>query len=125
MGVRRIESKDLSTVNKWLGGRKRKDIPANALPDTGFIVDDVAAGFLYLTNSTAAWIEPVVSNPSAKPREVSRAIRDIIENIAELAKTYGVTTLFGMTTKASMVKTIKRLGFEKDAFSYHLLARRI
>jgi hypothetical protein len=56
----------LWTANNW------PIVPAHALPITGRVIMDkdqlVAAGFIYLSNSSIAWLEFVVTNPKAPQR---------------------------------------------------------
>lgn len=98
--MRRFDlSKDLTELNGWYADRGLPEIPAEALPLTGYIEPGVAAGFLYLTDSSLAMLEGFCSN-----RKVGRDLR-----IAALGQI--MAALFADATRLHCVHVI---GFTKS-----------
>ena len=66
LNIRKTNSKDLKTLNKWWDAWPEWQAPAkDFLPETALIVEKnnqpVMCGFLYLTNSKAVLLEWIVS----------------------------------------------------------------
>ena len=112
-------------MNQWRIKHGFEPISRALLPMLGAIVDDTAIGLLYLTNSDAAWIDNMTSNPDAQPKKVAKAVDAIVMRLIDTAREHGVKQLYGVTSKKSMAKWIKRLGFERAVEDYIVLCRRV
>lgn len=82
------------SVCSWWEGHGWPALPMNALPSRGFIVPDVAAGFLYSTDSCIAWMEWVVANPKANARDIYSGVKELVSTIIKEAKEDGFSLVF-------------------------------
>ena len=84
LNIRRIEDQDYSTLKKWWDAWPEWQAPPKTfLPDTGFIVEkndiSIVAGYIYMTNSKAALLEWVISNPDYRESDRKDAIELLIQ----------------------------------------------
>ena len=112
IGARRYKREtDFETVSNWwvLHGEVP---PIEALyPQTGFIVENVAAGFLYRTDSAMAMIEMIIYNPQARRDIRQKALDEVIEAIILEAKALDYSILTGITNKPTVLERSKKFGF--------------
>jgi len=87
------------------------------LPDNGtcgFMVYDkdtpVVAGFLYKTNSKAAWVDWIISNKEYRGRR-KQAILLLLESFNQAAKTMGYEYTIGMTKHQNLIEHYKAAGY--------------
>ncbi len=79
MQVRKYEEKDFDQIKSWLELRKMKVIHPRILPKTGFIVDGVAAVFIYRTDSDLCYLENLISNPESDNEVRDTAIKSLVD----------------------------------------------
>ena len=112
--IRIYEEKDYKTIAHWMSLRDRAPMPEWSIPPSGFIVDDVAAGFLTLTNNYVGILDFYISNPFSSSRERNQALDFITKELIEFAKVMGCK----MITCSSQVNSIQsralKHGFKKD-----------
>lgn len=108
--MRLFEDADIDTVNSWYLAHGEQSVHRSMLPTTGFVVDGVAAGFFYRTDSALAFVHHVVTNPQAGVRARFRAVRDIVRACQDLAKALGIRKLLTWTDVDSIVRVAKRAG---------------
>lgn len=108
-------------VEKWPEKHNFPLPPPEFLPDVGFIVDDTACGFLYISNSKIGWVEWVYSNPE-KPKEQRADALDMLFKLLEItAKELGIRVLFSASAIPAYKSILERNGFEitdKDVVHY-------
>ena len=100
----------MSAVASWAAARGvelREDI----LPPTGFVSDDAAAGWLYLTDSGLGLVESFVTNPDAPAKARARAVVEVGEALIAQAKHLGLTRLVITTGHRAMGREAMRHGF--------------
>jgi len=121
--------KDYSTVAAWWEGHGWNAVPVQVLPKLGVVAhrDDkpVAAGWLYMDNSVGVgWLEWLVADPDAKPREVYKALSAVIDFIKAEARQFGYHTLMSTCRQESLGRLLERNGFQKtDTDVTHYLGR--
>lgn len=103
---------------KWWTDNRFPPPPLDFLPNNGkdgIVVFDahtntnVAAGFVYITNSEVAWIEFLVSNFDVKDRELrTQAIEFVIK---QLITTCGKKYLFSSVKNPNLIKHFINSGF--------------
>lgn len=111
------------TVCGWWKDYEWNPIPLESLPTTGFIVDDVCAGFLYKTDSNIAWLEFVVSNKKANKEEKSKALNLLIESLCEEAKKDKYNVIFTSCQHKGLIQKYLNNGFIKTDLNMTNLIR--
>lgn len=116
---------DLPTVNTWRAARGLPPVPGGTLPSTGYLVEGVAAGFLYLTDApSVALLDGFVSCPDAPLRARQAALAELVERLLHDAKASGAVHVLGLTSRRSMERLVTRLGFH-DAGTYRLMTKEV
>lgn len=91
------------------------------LPDDGqggiMVLDGdipVCAGFLYITNSKAAWVDWIVSNKSyrIKPNR-SMALELLIDTLTNTASNAGYKYAYALLKHSKLIETYEKLGYFK------------
>ncbi|MCK5016133.1 MAG: hypothetical protein KAS32_03595 [Candidatus Peribacteraceae bacterium] len=95
MEVRKYTKEDYPTLVKWWAGHPGwLPVEENLLSTCGFIVDEVCAGFLYFTNSKAAILEWIISDPTATKERRSKGLDLLIDEATYVAKTEGYAVIW-------------------------------
>lgn len=81
------------------------------LPNTGYMVDDVAAGFLYFTDSKIAIIDNFIANKQSSKEERDKALDGIVEALLASAKTGGAKMIKCDSDIDAIKKRAVKLGF--------------
>lgn len=110
--VRYYEDKDFEMVKGWYEKRGLRLDDRNVLPGVGFIVDNVGAGFIYLTDSSIAFIEGYITNKDADRGTRDMALDVISECLIAHAIVAGYKYIKCETKKAAIVGRAKRFGFK-------------
>lgn len=118
--ARQLEDEDYETLKKWWKFW-RFPVPAkNFLPEDGkcgIMIEDsegtqYAAGFLYLTNSDAAWMEYIVSNPEIKDRKLRKqALEGLINQLSYMAKDNDAQWIFTSVKHKGLIERYLECGF--------------
>ena len=101
---------------KWWKDWGFQSPPQDFLSDYGLIVYDgetpVCAGFLYLTNSSVAIINWVISNKEyrKKPNR-NNAIDELLINLTYLCEKSGYKYIFVQNNNSSLIKRFEKHGF--------------
>lgn len=91
------------------------------LPDNGvggLIVLDgdvpICAGYMYATNSKAAWVDWIISNKEYRKKpQRSKAISMLIATLTEISKNTGFKYCYALIKHRSLIETYKELGYTK------------
>lgn len=103
MLVRRILDLDFHEISKWFDARGAKLPDRSLFPKTGFIIDSIAAGFLYFTDSTVGIIDCYISNPDTDSKTRSYALDQITNELIKFARSHGCY-LLKCDTKIEAIK---------------------
>jgi hypothetical protein len=119
LNIRRIEDQDYSTLKKWWDAWPEWQAPPKTfLPDTGFIVEkndiSIVAGYIYMTNSKAALLEWVISNPDYRESDRKDAIELLIQAVERVLKDQGIVHVFTIGRNKHLINTHKKLGWMVD-----------
>ena len=122
MNTRLLKDEDWDTLCEWWKAWPGWESPPKSLlPDNGkgglMVEKDgipIIAGFIYLTNSEACWLEWVVSNPKYKNRDRKQAIELLITSIEQTCKGLGKTHMFSIGRNKHLIETHKKLGWQVD-----------
>lgn len=115
---------DILQLNRWLFNRDMTPLKIENLPKSGFIIDEIAVGFLILTNTNAGILDYFISNPLSKKEERSDALISIANRLIILAKTAGLTAIKCDTKYKSVAEKLQSVGF-KETGSYQSFFREI
>lgn len=109
MIVRRYEPEDFKQIQAW-GNQWGADYEEDQFPNTGFIIDGVAAYFLYSSDSTVCWLENLVSRKGLEPAVKARAIDLLIEKLLNEAVAQGFSVAYAVTDLHSVAKRAQTWG---------------
>lgn len=109
--VRVFRGEDKGMLDSWWEAHNLPLIPLSSLPATGYMVQGVAAGFLYLTNSDVAFIENYISNPKAIYVERQAALDAVTARLIECAMQNGYNYLVALTQSQAIYERALRFGF--------------
>ena len=91
------------------------------MPDNGkggFIVEknniSIVAGFVYMTNSKAALLEWIISNPEYRDDDRNDAIELLIKGAEQVLKDQGIMHVFTIGRNQKLIDTHKKLGWTAD-----------
>lgn len=107
-------------VLHWMQLRGETLVP-EALPATGFIVPGVAAGFLYRTDSSIAWIDGLVASKDVPKETRSKALDEIVQALRAEARNSGFKVMMGLTQFQPVVDRALRLGFQRSPKTFQLV----
>jgi hypothetical protein len=110
--MRTVEKSDHETLQKWCSMRDMPPLNEELIPDTGFIVDDVAAGFLICMNNNMGMIDFYISNPYSDKKERDKVLDEITLELILTAKDVGMKQLICTTQNEAIKKRAMFHGFQ-------------
>lgn len=113
---------DYEEIKSWYLKRNLEVIRLDCLPETGFIVPNICAGFLYKTNGKMGLIENFISNPDIEGKYRNEALNLISEALLKEAKDSGILYIISTTNKDSILDRSLSFGF-KDIGIYHVVCK--
>ena len=118
-------SAHLPLIGQWLDGWGLEYVSdASLYPPTGYVVDGCAAGFIYSTNAPGlAFIDNLVTDPKAAPRDRYVAICRLTTALLELADGMGVKLIMGTSNIRGVIRICESQGFKVYDKGYELIAR--
>ena len=124
MKIRLINDSDYEMLCGWWKGWGWSDAPSkDVLPDIGVIVNECAAGFLYLTNSKLAWANWIVSDKNYRGDDRGEAINTVIMSLEGIAKDNGVEFMYGVIDNKLLVERYKTLGYKEGSYQRELIKK--
>lgn len=107
-------------VEAWLNARGQR-IPDKALfSDLGCVVDGIAVGFLFLTNSRQAYIDHIAADPAAPKAKRDLALKFMLKFLEETAKETGALLVTTLTRNPSMARRLGEVGYTKHEEDFGL-----
>lgn len=105
MIIRRyLKDQDYETVRSWVSEWNIPPPTQGMLPEIGFIIDQVAVGFLEQPDTDSCYFENLYSNPKASKDEREKAIDLIYDAAVECAKSLGFKRMLSTTDHPSIIK---------------------
>lgn len=123
--MREFHLDDLDHINAWYAARSWPALAPAQVKMRGFIVPNVAVGFLMQTDAGVAYLENFCSNPAASPKYVARAIDQITAELFALAISLGIEAVAAFTLLPSIEKRGKRLGMNAHPQTFTLMTKRL
>lgn len=99
-------------VMSWMDKRKMQRVHPNVLSEYGLIIPDVAAIWLYTTNSDICYLENLFSNPEATNKHIS--ICFLIDTASKAAAQMGYKFVMCVTDHKSILEQAIRLGAKTE-----------
>ena len=105
----------------------RESLPLNGLGGLMVYKGDtpIVTGFLYLTNSSATWLDWIVSNPDYKDKDRKEALELLINSLEEVAKAQGYNIIISLTRNPHLINTHKKLGYAVDETPSYEISKKI
>jgi len=127
LNIRMLKDSDWNTLVEWWDAWPEWTAPSkDFLPDNGkggFMVEKnnqpIVAGFLYTTNSKAALLEWIVSNPKYREDDRKEAIELLIEGAENVCIKQGIKYVFSIGRTKQLINTHKKLGYTVDEKPSH------
>ena len=114
--------KQLSTwINQW----KIDPIAIETLPRTGFVVDNIAALFVYETNSSLCFLDYLISNKEQDKIKTNEAIDILVEHAIKYCHDEGYKFMISNSKYETVVDRAKKHGFNVDENQYRVFGRKI
>jgi hypothetical protein len=130
--VRALKESDWDTLVSWWKWWRWPEMNKDLLPLNGcgglmvYKGDiPIAAGFLYLTNSKATWLDWIVSNPKYKESDRKESIELLISSLEEVAKQQGYSIIISITRNKGLIEAHKKLGYTVDISPSHEITKKI
>ena len=128
LNIRRLNDEDYSALVKWWDTWPQWQAPPkDFLPDTGFIVEKnnigIVAGYVYMTNSKAALLEWIISNPEYRESDRKDAITLLIQAVERVLKDQGIKYIFSIGRNKKLIDTHKQLNWHVDENPSHELLK--
>lgn len=129
--IRPLNENDYNDILvKWWRDWRWSPPPRDFLPQDGtggFIVYDgdspVCAGFLYSTNSKAAWVDFIISSRTHKENRQD-SISLLIRTLTEVAKNIGYKYTYALLRHKNLIKTYEDIGYIKgDSNTYEMIKK--
>jgi len=131
INIRHLNEDDYDTIlvgwwREWGWDAPSRDfLPNNGIG--GAIVLDgetpICAGFLYMTNSKASWIDWIISSKTYTEREKRKyAIHLLIEQLTVISKDLGNKYAYALIKHQNLIKTYEELGYIKgDSYQSEMI----
>ena len=110
--IRKIDlEKDYAILSQWLEGHSKPIFDKKLYSNSGFMVDEIVAGFLYKTNSSICFIENIISNPISEKNARRTAINTLFDEIIKEAKNEKFQMIFTAVILNSLHSSFIDAGF--------------
>lgn len=116
---------DYKIVASWWEGYGQAPVPIHLLPWIGYIVDDVAAGFLYQTDSGIALLENFISNKDSRADARSDALDQITSALVKKAEELGYLHIIAFSSLPAIEERARKHGFSVGHKNYKIMAKEI
>ena len=121
MMVVRATDEHVTDAISWMVARGRPAPPRDIFSGTGWCVPGVAAWWLYLTDSTLAWTEMLVGNPSIPKGRRREGLDAVIAHVLGEAKAAGTRLLVCNVDRADLEERAVKHGYRVLARGQTLL----
>ena len=122
MKVRRYKAKDYDTICGWFNKRNLNSPTSKQLPKNGAIVDDLACGFLFITDGDFAYIDFYISNPDSEKEQRAEALQLVTKQLIAWAEYMEFSQIMANTQFDSIEKLALQNGF-KNIGQYTVLMK--
>lgn len=114
MIARKYLPEDFDQIQLWAKEWGTNYKPSQ-FPKTGFIVDGLAAWFLYRTDSSVCFLENLISKKSADERDRDEAIKLVVDAVLTEARDQGFSVAYATTDIPAVVIRAMQYGATGEA----------
>jgi hypothetical protein len=132
LSLRALKESDWDILLSWWKWWRWPELSKDVLPmdGTGGLMvykgdTLIAAGFLYLTNSKAAWLDWIVSNPNYREYDRKDSLALLIDGLEAVAKSEGCNTIISITRNKSLIDIHNGLGYTIDKNPSYEISKKI
>ena len=129
---RPLVEEDYDIICKWWKWWRWSVVPRESLPDngkSGFMIEKngvpIVSGFLFITNSSWAKLEFIVSNPEYKEKDRKQAVEMLITGIENICRDMGLKHIFSVARNEHLMNTHEKLGWTVDRKPSHELTKNL
>lgn len=105
--------KHLPVLSSWLAHYKLPMPDSRQFSATGWVVNKIAIGFLFETNSAQCYMDHVIADPEATPDDRDCALKVLFRKIESAAKENGNVMLIALANLPAMRKRFDSAGYKK------------
>jgi hypothetical protein len=132
LSLRALKESDWDILLSWWKWWRWPELSKDVLPMNGtgglmvYKGDTlIAAGFLYLTNSKAAWLDWIVSNPEYREDDRKDSLALLIDGLETVAINEGCSTIISITRNKSLMDIHSKLGYTIDDNPSYEISKKI
>lgn len=112
MVVRQYEKEvDAPTLAAWARMRELTDLKIDSLPEVGFIVPGLAAGFIRKVEGGYGLVDGYVTHPLMPPGQRDAALDLVTKALITYAEDNGITHLIAITREQNIVTRAQKHGY--------------
>lgn len=127
MDVKRVVASDYEELCKWWNFWKFPPMPIDCLPTTGVMVYDglknLAACFIYSSDSKVCWLEFIVANPDGSKEERKEAIETLLVSAKTMALSMGFKIIFTSCKNPFLIPKLEKHFDKTDSDVSHFIRR--
>lgn len=109
--IRMLQERDMEQINGWLKHYDHPELIYSNLPQNKYIIDDMGAAALMLTDTNVAYIDLLVLNEKVDKEDRETVLLQLVGICESRAKELGYTVLCGITFIPSILEKSLRHGF--------------
>lgn len=115
MKCRQYTSADYLLLHAWWVEHGFPPVAQHCLPNEGIVVTNegssLCAGFLIKTDTSIAWMEWLVKDPSAPKELTHEGLNILINALSQRAREQGFKTVFTSSDNTKLIDRLKSQGF--------------
>lgn len=124
MILHRYSDKHYDMITEWQERRGQPFLEPDFIPTHGLVVEDVACGFLYCTDSAIGMIDLFITNPEASTIARAKALDLILKNLILWSKDLGMKRLIA-TCKIKGTRNLALKNNFENIGEYSFLSREL
>lgn len=122
--IKKFQGIHYGMISKWWKAHGMEAPKIHELPELGLIADDIAAGFLYKTDSSVCMIEALIANPEKPTGVRNEALDLVVTELCREAREMGFKKIYGFTRLESVLDRAVSHDFKSGGI-WHLIAKEL
>jgi hypothetical protein len=113
MDIRLVNDSDYEMFRSWWEGWGWTPPPKDFLPNIGVVVNECAAGFLYVSNSKVCWVDWIISDKNYRGEDRDEIINMVLASLEEISKDYDAKFLYSLIKHEKLMEKYESMGYVK------------